>query len=67
MDKSKINLEALDDIIKEMTSDYTAKPNYNAQAAQIVQNGVQDKINARNGYSTQLTPPVKKFTPPELL
>ena len=63
----KPNLSEIGKIVKDMTTDYTTAPNYNAAAAAIVKQGVIDKTNARNGYEPILTRPVNKVNPPSNL
>lgn len=63
----KGNVGEIDKIVKEMTADYKAAPNYNAAAAEIVKQGIEDKANAKYGYQTVLTKPLGKVTPPKTL
>ncbi len=55
----KGNVAEISKIVNEMTKNYKDAPNYNSAAAAIVQQGVVDKTNARNGYVTQLSGPKK--------
>jgi len=63
----KPNLPEIGKIVREMTTDYTTSPGYNAAAAEIVKQGVIDKKNARLGYEPVLTKPLIKVNPPKTL
>lgn len=43
MNKDKINTEELGKVIRSMQTDITKSPNYNASAAQIVKQGIDQK------------------------
>lgn len=49
-----VNQEELGKVIRNMQPDIKSSPNYNAAAANIVQQGVIDKTNARMNYTPQL-------------
>ena len=56
----KPNLSEIGNIVKSMTADYKAAPNYNAAAAEIVKQGADDKLRARYAYSNPPAPAQKK-------
>ncbi len=58
----KPNLSEIGNIVKSMTADYKAAPNYNAAAAAIVKQGADDKLRARYEYNNLPTPPAQKKT-----
>lgn len=55
----KANIKEIEKIVKEMTVDHKQAPNYNAAAAKIVSDGVQDKIDSKYGYTPKLSGPQK--------
>lgn len=64
---NKPNLSEIGKIVREMTTDSTQAPGYNAAAAEIVKQGVIDKAQARLGYQTVLTRPLDRISPPKTL
>ncbi len=64
---NKPDLSEIGKIVREMTTDITTSPGYNAAAAEIVRQGVVDKKNARLGYEPILTRPLIKVNPPKTL
>ena len=64
---NKPDLDEIGKIVREMTTDHTQNPNYNAAAAEIVRQGVVDKNNAKLGYQTVLTKPLGRVLPPKSL
>jgi hypothetical protein len=51
----KPNLPEIGKIVRDMQAANKSAPNYNAAAAEIVQQGVIDKNNARLNYVPQLS------------
>lgn len=54
-----VNTEEIGKIVRDMTTDVTKQPNYNAVAADIVRQGIVDKNNAK--YEIAYTQPKKRL------
>jgi hypothetical protein len=63
----KPDLSEIGKIVRDMTTDYKAAPNYNAAAAEIVKQGTEDKLRARYNYEPILTKSTPKLTPKKTL
>lgn len=61
MNKDKINTEELGKVIRSMQSDITKSPNYNAMAADIVKQGINQK-NAFRSENNSFKPKSKLLT-----
>jgi hypothetical protein len=57
----KPNIKEIGNIVRGMQEDQKSAPNYNAAAAQIVQQGIEDKQAAKYGYINQIARPLPKM------
>lgn len=59
MNNNNVNMDELKKVVDEMVVAAKGQPTYNQAAADLIAAGVKAKLDARNGYQTILTPPVK--------
>jgi hypothetical protein len=57
----KPNIKEIGNIVRDMQQDQKNSPNYNAAAAQIVQQGIEDKQASKYGYVNQIARPLPKM------